>query len=294
MLFLLFTPNAMNSTKKISILISFFLFALFYSQTDKKDSLIASFTYLVKAKLYKSTPDQVFEELFSLQVLKDRAFFISEKSIKFDSTFQSEFQKATVGGTTRIDFSGKSFPKTKFPYTILQTNQNNQYFERAGMSLLSYKEPVINNWKLVDESKTIQSFNCRKAEINYNGRNWTAWYTTDIPLAYGPYKFTGLPGLIIKISDQSGDYDFELVKSIPSSQLKGKMLAIEKRRYENANITTMVGLREAKKNSVNNMVGALQSMETTILPESRETVRNIQLQKQKNLNDENTIEQIKS
>lgn len=132
-----------------------------------------------------------------------------------------------MGGTTHIDFRGKSFPKTRFPYTILQTNQNNQYFERAGMSLLTYKEPVINNWKLIDESKTIQSFNCRKAEINYNGRNWTAWYTTDIPLAYGPYKFTGLPGLIIKISDQSGDYDFELVKSVPSSQLKGKMLTIE-------------------------------------------------------------------
>ena len=94
MLFLLFTPNAMNSTKKISILISLFIFALFYSQTDKKKTaFIASFTYLVKAKLYKSTPDQVFEELFSLQVLKDRAFFISEKSIKYDSTFQSEFQK---------------------------------------------------------------------------------------------------------------------------------------------------------------------------------------------------------
>ena len=292
MLFLLFTPNVMNNTRKISILISLFLFALLYSQTEKKDSLIASFTYLVKAKLYKSTPDKIYEELFSLQVLKDRAFFISEQSMKYDSTFQSEFQKATVGGTTHIDFRGKSFPKTRFPYTVLQNNKNNQYFERAGMSLLSYKEPVINNWKLVDESKTIQSFNCRKAEVNYNGRNWTAWYTTDIPLAYGPYKFTGLPGLIIKISDQSGDYDFELVKSIPSSQLKGKMLAIEKRRYENASATTMTGLREAKKNSVNNMVGALQSMETTILPESRETVRDIQLQKQKNLNDENTIERI--
>lgn len=292
MLFLALTTNYMNNTRKISILIGFFLFTLFYSQTDKKDSLIASFTYLVKAKLYKSTPDKIYEELFSLQVLKDRAFFISEQSMKYDSTFQSEFQKATVGGTTHIDFRGKSFPKTRFPYTVLQTNQNNQYFERAGMSLLSYKEPVINNWKLVDESKTIQSFNCRKAEVNYNGRNWTAWYTTDIPLAYGPYKFTGLPGLIIKISDQSGDYDFELVKSIPNSQLKGKMLTIEKRRYENASATTMTGLREAKKNSVNNMVGALQSMETTILPESRETVRDIQLQKQKNLNDENTIERI--
>lgn len=53
----------------------------------------------------------------------------------------------------------------------------------------------------------------------------------------------------------------------------------------------MSGLREAK-NFVNNMVGTLQSMETTIAPESRETFRNIQLQN-KNFNDENTIEQIK-
>ncbi len=292
MLFLLFTPNAMNNAKKISTFLLFFLFAVLYSQTEKKDTLIADFTYSLKAKLYKSTPDQVFEELFSLQVLKDRAFFISEKSIKFDSTFQSEFQKATVGGFTNVSMKGISFPKTKFPYTILQTNQNTQYFERAGMSLLSYKEPVINNWKLVDESKTIQSFNCKKAEISYNGRNWVAWYTTDVPLPYGPYKFTGLPGLIIKISDQTGDYDFELVKSVSGNKLKGKMLAIEKRRYENANITTMAGLREAKKNFVNNMVGTLQSMETTIAPESRETFRNIQLQKQKNFNDENVIERI--
>jgi len=292
MLFLLFTPNAMNNAKKISTFLLFFLFTLFYSQAEKKDTLIADFTYSLKAKLYKSAPDQVFEELFSLQVLKDRAFFISEKSMKFDSTFQSEFQKATVGGNLNTDFRGKSFPKTKFQYTILQTNQNTQYFERAGMSLLGYKEPVINNWKLVDESKTIQSFNCRKAEVNYNGRNWTAWYTTDIPLAYGPYKFTGLPGLIIKISDENGDYDFELVKSVSGNKLKGKKLTIEKRRYENASITTMAGLREAKKNFVNNAVGALQSMETTIAPESRETFRNIQLQKQKNFNDENTIERI--
>ena len=54
----------------------------------------------------------------------------------------------------------------------------------------------------------------------------------------------------------------------------------------------MSGLREAKKNFVNNMVGTLQSMVTTIAPESRETFRNIQLQN-KNFNDENTIEQIK-
>lgn len=54
----------MNHFKKISIFLTFFLFALFYSQTNKKDSLIADFTYLLKAKIYKSTPNYIHEEFF--------------------------------------------------------------------------------------------------------------------------------------------------------------------------------------------------------------------------------------
>lgn len=283
----------MNHFKKISTFLTFFLFALFYSQANKKDSLIADFTYLLKAKIYKSTPNYIHEEFFSLQVLNDRAFFISEKAIKFDSTFQSEFQKAAIGGSTNINFSGKSFPKTKFPYTIIQSNNNIEYFEKIGMASLFYKEPTINNWKLINESKMIKSFNCKKAEVNYKGRNWIAWYSTDIPLTYGPYKFTGLPGLIIQISDQNGDYDFELVKSVSSDKLKGKVVKISKRRYENAKETSIADLQEAKKNFNNNMIGSLGNMETTIAPEQRENLRKIQIQKQQNMIDENSIEQIK-
>ncbi|WP_261509791.1 GLPGLI family protein [Chryseobacterium paludis] len=279
--------------KKISIFLTFFLFALFYSQADKKDSINADFTYLLKAKIYKSTPNYIHQEFFSLQVLNDRAFFVSEKALKFDSIFQSEFQKAAVSGSTNINFSGKSFPKTKFPYTIIQTNKNIQYFEKVGMALLSYKESTINNWNLINESKIINSFNCKKAEVSYKGRNWIAWYSTDIPLTYGPYKFTGLPGLIIKISDQNGDYDFELVKSVSSGKLKGRVTTISKRRYENAKETSIVDLQEAKKNFTNNMIGTLESMETTIAPEQRENLRQIQKQKQQNMNDENSIEQVK-
>lgn len=281
----------MNIYKKKLLFLLFFLSLLSYAQDNKRDTLIADFTYLLKAKLYKSTPDYTHEEFFSLQVLNDRAFFISEKALKFDSIFQSEFQKATIGGsTTMVDFRGKSFPKTKFPYTIIQSNQNTQYFERVGMTLLTYKEPTINNWKLIDESKTINTINCKRAEINYKGRNWIAWYSTDIPIPYGPYKFNGLPGLIIKIADDKGDYDFELVKSVSRNHLKGKVSSVSTLRYENAKETTTARLQEIKKNSINNLVGTLASMETSIAPESRETVRNIQKQKQQNLIDENSIE----
>lgn len=282
----------MNVSKKYFIFFIFFLYTIFNAQTEKKEQLIGDFTYLLKGKIYKSTPNYTYEELFSLQVLNDRALFISEQAIKYDSIFESEFKKSFRSGGN-IDLRGKSFPKTKFPYTIVQTNSDIRYFEKVGMALLSYKEPTINNWRLIDESKIINSFKCKKAEVTYKGRNWVAWYSVDIPLPYGPYKFTGLPGLIIKITDQNGDYDFELVKSLSSDNLKDAILTIKEKRYSNAKETTAIGLQEAKNNFINNMIGSLGSTETTIAPNSMETVRNIQKQKQQNMMDENSIEQIK-
>lgn len=44
--------------------------------------------------------------------------------------------------------------------------------------------------------------------MKYAGRNWTAWYTEDIPIQFGSYKFNGLPGLILEIYDDKEHYHF--------------------------------------------------------------------------------------
>lgn len=64
------------------------------------------------------------------------------------------------------------------------------------------------NWKIESERKKILGFNCQKATIYFGGRNWEAWYSTEIPFQDGPYKFSGLPGLIMEIYSLDGDYSF--------------------------------------------------------------------------------------
>lgn len=49
-----------------------------------------------------------------------------------------------------------------------------------------------------------------KATLSFRGRNWTAWYATDIPLPYGPWKFQGLPGLIMEMEDDTGAHVYKL------------------------------------------------------------------------------------
>lgn len=63
-------------------------------------------------------------------------------------------------------------------------------------------------WEISDEKKIILGHECRKASTRYKGRDYTAWYAVDIPLNEGPYKFYGLPGLIMEIEDSKKEFHF--------------------------------------------------------------------------------------
>lgn len=63
-------------------------------------------------------------------------------------------------------------------------------------------------WQLHPDTMTILSYPCQKATCLFKGREYTAWYTMDIPVSDGPWKLHGLPGLIIKAEDSRGHFSF--------------------------------------------------------------------------------------
>lgn len=87
------------------------------------------------------------------------------------------------------------------------------------------KDELVNfNWKLIpDETLNISGYICRKASLNFRGRDYIAYYTTEIPISFGPWKFKNLPGLIIYIYSNTGtmNYSWKAQKIIyPYSDLK--------------------------------------------------------------------------
>lgn len=64
------------------------------------------------------------------------------------------------------------------------------------------------DWEISEDTLTVSSYPCMKATCEYGGRKWTAWFTEEIPVSYGPWKFAGLPGLIMKVSDDDGIHTF--------------------------------------------------------------------------------------
>ncbi len=63
-----------------------------------------------------------------------------------------------------------------------------------------------------DQDSTILSYSCKKALCHYAGRDYVAWFSPEIPVSEGPFKFYGLPGLILQIADTKGQHTFTITE----------------------------------------------------------------------------------
>jgi GLPGLI family protein len=95
-------------------------------------------------------------------------------------------------------------------YTDLITKINyfqiteNEIFRDAEFILI---DTLNYNWQLSNEIKLIDNYKCYKATLKIdknvsgtkNDLNITAWYSPEIPIAFGPNGFSGLPGLILEL-----------------------------------------------------------------------------------------------
>ena len=146
------------TSKKLLQLLILFYGVLFFARSYKIDTLRGEFTYQLKAK-FNTRTDYTHEEFFTLLVGNKRTFFASSNSLKRDSIL--DISRVTThnsdGSITLGIKKGASTPETNFHFTIIQSNEEIQYFMPVLMSLLTYKEQVIKNWKLVNETKIIKT-----------------------------------------------------------------------------------------------------------------------------------------
>jgi len=75
-----------------------------------------------------------------------------------------------------------------------------------------YTEPAPKQqWTLHNETQTVIGYKCQRATCRFRGRDFEAWFAPSIPVKQGPWKFQGLPGLILKVYDKDKLYTFEAI-----------------------------------------------------------------------------------
>lgn len=75
---------------------------------------------------------------------------------------------------------------------------------------VGYREGIDFKWQIIREFGEVAGQKCQKAVTEKFGRKWTACFSAVSPFMFGPYKFNGLPGLILEVEDDENHYRFRM------------------------------------------------------------------------------------
>ena len=221
------------------VLISF-CFVLFISTLKSQDSALIVIRYKLTYVIDTTQPKYPDIAYFSLLIGKHES--------KFTDFVDNNSNVVYTTAISRQDIY-KNFSNSKLNTEI-----------RMGQAVYAVIEeiPVIN-WLVGKEHKIIQGYNCQSATGFYRGRNYTAWFSSKIPFRNGPWKFGGLPGVILEIYDEKREIIWESQNI--STQIDASVKLIQLNRND-INVTSeeFRKLKEAIRKDPGAMRGAVPNV----------------------------------
>ncbi|SFI42582.1 GLPGLI family protein [Halpernia frigidisoli] len=137
-------------------------------------------------------------------------------------------------------------------FTNLNTGEiiNDKEFKGSAFLVTYTKQDVI--WNITNEQKKIGNYECYKANTTYNdvfkdakieSRPIEAWFCPSIPIKAGPYQFSGLPGLVIIVTDNK-----TFTTYLQNLELNPKDTEVEKVSEKGKKVTISEYLKYESKN----------------------------------------------
>jgi len=198
--------------------------------------LFSQNNYQVK---YKMTTlfDGVKNYETKLKFSDSQSYFEYKLAEKDTATIESQ----DLNGNLKISIPEKKIKKIYFDFKTKKI-QEVKYLKEEFVVQDTLNLP---NWNILDEIKTINNHQCRKAITTFKGRNYEVWFTFDYPTKFGPWKLNGLPGLIIIAQDEKNEVFFE------ATEINKTNDSIEKPNTSDKVITTSEYFLEIQKNQKN-------------------------------------------
>lgn len=191
----------MNNLKiTLSILLCFFGISI-YSQT---------FQGLYIFKINSTVPSQTYNNLISSQ---NKTWFIQTKFESLSGIPEVQKIKGENGVTVEnVSDNYKNVIPAK-PMEYYKDEQSNVLLSRNFyMTKDCYIKENLDQfeWKISDETIVYNDRKCNIAKTNFRGKEWTVYFDKTIPFNVAPWKFYGLPGVILFAKTSDNTYSFEL------------------------------------------------------------------------------------
>lgn len=178
----------------------FLLWASFFSAQSYR------FVYEYKMKPDVAKKDSVITDYMNLDTDGKKSYFQNGVKYERDSTYNADKSYPALLKSRQYD--------RNLNYTVEKdyAQKTINFYDKYKTVSIITSDNEAPKWKIVNDFKKINKMNCQKAVADYKGRKWEAWFSKDFPVSDGPYKFTGLPGLVVSVKDSENDHVFDLVQ----------------------------------------------------------------------------------
>lgn len=110
------------------------------------------------------------------------------------------------------------------PIDFVKKNNQFYFIDKTKLKKYAVQDQSQLKWHLTDEKIQFLGYECHIAKVEFRGRYYTVYYAPSLKIPYGPWKFSGLDGLILFAKSEDGNYIFsaESIDLNPTSQLSSQ------------------------------------------------------------------------
>lgn len=156
---------------------------------------------------------EVIEKAF-LDIYDGQSRFGTEGTIKRNEVLIEFDEGNNKGGDVQKRMEALREFRSVLQWVVYKGDKELHTYETLVFDSYKIVEPFQSvKWNILEEVDEYEGMKVQKAIGKLGGREWTVWFTQDIPLMEGPYKFKNLPGFVVKAVDEQQDYLFEFIKS---------------------------------------------------------------------------------
>jgi GLPGLI family protein len=107
-------------------------------------------------------------------------------------------------------------------------------------------------WKIDEKStKKIAGYECTKATTNFRGSNIVAYFAKELPYSAGPFKFFGLPGLILDVRVENKSYDIWRAEKVEVNYTQKVNFKPKFETYQKIEMKNFMALKEQNQIQIN-------------------------------------------
>lgn len=139
--------------------------------------------------------------------------YIGENQILFENRDWIRYDSIIAAGRRTRHFNFDALPNFAVTFSIYSNRGEITLADNFRIGKLKYSDNQDDlKWTVDNDTKMIGNILCQKAVTRYGGRVFTAWFSKEIPLSEGPYKFKNLPGLVLEVYDADNYFNFRLIE----------------------------------------------------------------------------------